>query len=79
MRGVGSGKPSLSVSLKQLANTPLSEFGNPLAAGATDYAVCVFDRSGPAGAVALRLSARAPAGGTCGRRECWTPSGIGFR
>jgi hypothetical protein len=79
LRTTMSGVRKLTLKLKQLGNTPLSAFGNPLFTGATDYDVCVFDRSGPAGAPALKLTARAPAGGVCGRKSCWTPSGVGLR
>jgi hypothetical protein len=41
-----------------------SDFGSPTSV--TDLSMCVFDETG------LRLSATAPAGGTCGDRPCWT-------
>jgi hypothetical protein len=52
---------------------PLSQadFGNPLAPGTGhDQTLCLYDASG--GPPALLFRARAPAGGDCNGRPCWT-------
>jgi hypothetical protein len=51
--------------------TPKAAFGTPTAT--TGYALCLYDATG------LRRQARAPAGGTCGRRPCWRDARSGFR
>ncbi len=56
-------------------NVFISEFGNPLTT--TDFALCVYDRSG--GNPALVMVATAPAGGTCGSRPCWKAFSQGFK
>jgi hypothetical protein len=43
---------------------PVADFGDPTTT--TDLTVCVIDQGG------LKLSATAPAGGTCGTRPCWS-------
>jgi hypothetical protein len=55
---------------KGAATTP-EDFGNP--AGDADYALCIFDESGAE--PALVFGGAAPAGGTCGRRDCWRGRG----
>ncbi len=55
----------------------LGDVGDPLAA--TDYALCIYDRSGPSGADRLRLSARAPHGGTCAGKPCWKATSSGAK
>jgi phospholipase C len=50
----------------------LSDFGSPTTT--TDYLICVYDQSGE------KVSALAPAGGTCGTKPCWkTSSTTGFQ
>ncbi|MGH7895205.1 MAG: hypothetical protein ACREQL_11095, partial [Candidatus Binatia bacterium] len=39
----------------------------------TDVTICVFDQTG------RRLSATAPAGGTCSGKPCWNPSSTGYK
>jgi photosystem II stability/assembly factor-like uncharacterized protein len=51
--------------------TTIDEYGNPLEA--TDYALCIFDLSGPQPTVVLH--ATAPAGGECGPKACWREVG----
>ncbi len=52
--------------------TTLPEYGDPRAA--TDYRLCLYDDSG------LRLSATAPAAGTCAGKPCWKTLGTsGFK
>jgi hypothetical protein len=55
-------------------NASLSQFGTPLSS--TDYALCIYDRSG--GVPTLQV-ASAPAGGTCGNAPCWKALARGFR
>jgi hypothetical protein len=50
--------------------TSKAELGSP--STTTSYDVCVFEGS------ALRLGARAPAGGTCGSAPCWRETSTGF-
>jgi hypothetical protein len=52
-----------------------SQFGIPLTT--TDYALCVYDRSG--GAATLVQVATAPGGATCFGRPCWKSLSHGFR
>jgi YVTN family beta-propeller protein len=47
------------------AATSFAQLGDPLTTD--DYAVCVFDTTGPS----LLLKATAPAGGTCAGKACW--------
>ncbi|MFN8601765.1 MAG: hypothetical protein U0842_14955 [Candidatus Binatia bacterium] len=45
----------------------------------TDYALCVYDQSGPLGASGDPLARRPSAhGGTCGTKPCWTAKPKGF-
>ena len=53
---------------------PLSALGDPTAA--TDYQVCLYDRSLPA--ARLIFGARVPAGGACDGAPCWKPVAGGF-
>ncbi len=55
------------------AATTVAEYGDPL--DATDYVACLYD-----GASVLRMTLRAPAGGTCGAAPCWRAkrNGKGF-
>jgi hypothetical protein len=53
------------------AATPAAVFGDPLATD--DYTLCVFDES--TAQPRLLLGTTIPAGGTCGRKPCW--SGLG--
>ena len=46
-----------------------TDFGDPL--GTTDYLVCLYDGS------VLKLSAMAPADGSCAGQPCWTDNGLG--
>ena len=55
--------------------TAKADFGSPTAT--TDYAVCVYDQSGPG--PTLRMAATAPAGGVCAGRPCWRETSSGFR
>jgi hypothetical protein len=56
--------------------TTLAEFGDP--ASTTDYALCMYDESGPP---ALVFRALAPAGGTCRvtNRSCWSQVGSNWK
>jgi len=54
--------------------TAKADFGDPVTT--TGYELCLYDRTG--GTPTLRLSAVAPAGGTCGARPCWTGMATGF-
>jgi len=56
------------------ARTLKAAFGNPTTT--TDYALCLYDERG--GTPSLALMARAPAGGTCGRKPCWKTTRKGF-
>ncbi len=49
----------------------VADFGDPTTA--TGYTFCVFDESGAEPVVIF--GAEAPAGGTCGRRDCWAGRG----
>jgi hypothetical protein len=50
----------------------LADFGSPTTT--TDYVLCLYDMSGE------KLSARAPADGTCGTKPCWkTVDSVGFK
>lgn len=46
-----------------------AEFGDPRAG--TSYALCLYDRSGPGGTPALKMSTIAPPGRSCRTRPCW--------
>jgi photosystem II stability/assembly factor-like uncharacterized protein len=72
-------RPKLTWKWRKGEATSPAEFGNPVAAGASDYTVCGFDRSGPAGSYAPFLTVRAPAGGTCHGKPCWGISGLTFK
>jgi cysteine-rich repeat protein len=53
------------------------DLGDPVTGG-TSYTLCVYDAT--AGSPGLLLRADAPAGGTCGRKPCWTTTRTpGFR
>jgi hypothetical protein len=56
-------------------NASLSQFGTPLST--TDYALCIYDRSGGVPSLAQVASVRA--GGMCGNAPCWKPLARGFR
>ncbi len=49
-----------------------ADFGNPL--GADEYDLCIYQDSGSR---PLLFGARAPAGGTCDGKPCWTAKGNG--
>ncbi len=51
--------------------TSVPDFGSPTTT--TDYHLCIYDAGG------LRLAAAAPAGGTCGKRACWSSKGSNVR
>ncbi len=62
---------------RQGAVTPRADFGDPLSAGGTSYALCVYN-----GAPGLILHAAMPAGGFCGAahpRPCWRATSKGFQ
>ena len=54
---------------------PASPFGDPV--HADDYVLCVYGDAD--GAAPLIVQAVAPAGGTCGSRACWKPTGTGVK
>jgi len=51
--------------------TTVGEFGDPL--GSDDYALCIYN------ALGLAAEMRAPAGGTCAGKPCWSAKPTGFR
>lgn len=53
------------------ADVALAEFGNPV--NTDDYAVCVYDESGPT--PTLLFKGTAPHAGTCGTKPCWKQTG----
>jgi hypothetical protein len=55
--------------------TAVADFGDPV--NTDDYALCIYDESGPE--PALLFGAVAPAGGTCAGKPCWTAAGAGFK
>jgi hypothetical protein len=57
-----------SLAWEWLGGEPVAflDFGAPSAV--TDLTLCIYDQSG------LKLSATAPAGGSCGPRSCWSSS-----
>jgi hypothetical protein len=55
--------------------TPKADFGDPRAT--TNYAVCIYDRSG--GTPSLVSSAYIPAASTCGGGHCWRQFSKGFQ
>jgi hypothetical protein len=55
--------------------TSKSDFGDPRAT--TNYAVCIYDRSG--GTPTLVSAADIPAASRCGGEHCWRQSSVGFR
>ena len=62
-----------------IATGPPSSFGDP-ATGSTGFTLCVLDQSGSRWDLAATLEV--PAGGTCGRRDCWRalgPRGFVYR
>ena len=48
-----------------------SDFGSP--STTSSYTMCLYDQS------ALKMTATAAAGGTCGTKPCWKSSGDGFK
>ena len=50
---------------------PSDDFGDPTTTD--DYAICIFDESGPNPSLVLR--SHIPAGGTCDGRPCWQQRG----
>ena len=50
---------------------PSDDFGHPTTTD--DYALCIFDESGPSPSLVLR--SHIPAGGTCDGRPCWQQRG----
>jgi cysteine-rich repeat protein len=56
--------------------TSMADFGDPVG-GATDYALCVYERSG--GPPRRFMSVGVPGGGTCRGRPCWKATSSGFR
>jgi len=50
---------------------PSDDFGDPITTD--DYALCIFDESGPNPSLVLR--SHIPAGGTCDGRPCWQQRG----
>ncbi len=59
---------------KSSAAVDLMDFGDP--STSSGYVFCVIDH--PGGQPTLRLSSRAPAGGTCGPKACWKGSPFGW-
>jgi hypothetical protein len=70
-KGTDPAKAKLTWNWKKGQATTLVEVGNPFTAGASDYTLCGFDRSGPGGSYAVVFSLAAPAGGTCPTKPCW--------
>ncbi len=67
--------PKLTWQWSKGQSTALADFGEPL--GGDEYALCLFEESGPTAQVAFRAMTRA---GTCGRKPCWKPVGAsGFQ
>jgi YVTN family beta-propeller protein len=62
--GLVPDKDLLNWKWKSSGSVALSDFGDPTTT--TDLTVCVIDQAG------LRLSATAPADGTCGTKPCWS-------
>lgn len=58
------------------ATDPL-DLGDP--GTGTDYALCIYDGSGPGASARLRLGALAPNGGTCGSLPCWKQTSSGWK
>jgi hypothetical protein len=67
-RGRRARSNALAFAWQKGAATDAADFGDPVATD--DYALCVFDISG-----SLLFAAAAPAGGTCGRGDCWRGRG----
>ena len=66
------GKGKMSWKWVSSAAVAPPDFGNPTST--TDYLLCVYDASGE------KLSAEAPADGTCGTKPCWKGLGtVGFK
>ena len=49
--------------------TTVADFGDPRAG--TGYALCLYDRSGAGGTLALKMAAAAPPGRICRTKPCW--------
>ena len=64
-------KRALTWSWKKGEATALADFGAPATSDA--YALCVYDES--SSEAQLLIAAVAPAGGSCGSKPCWRPSG----
>ena len=79
VRRPASGEARLTWKWRKGAPVTFADLGDPLTAGQSDYELCVVDRGGPGGRARLLLGARLPAGGSCGARSCWSPSGLGLR
>jgi hypothetical protein len=75
LKSVVPAKATLAWKWKKGQDTALGALGDPFTAGASDYTLCGFDRSGAGATYALRFSVQAPAGGTCAGKDCWTASG----
>jgi hypothetical protein len=71
LRKAGAGRAALSWSWIGSFPVAVEDFGSPT--DVTDLTLCVYDDNG------LRLSAQAPAGGTCGARDCWSENRRGLR
>jgi phospholipase C len=66
------GKGKLKWKWVSSADVATSDFGDPTTT--MDYVLCLYDASSE------KLSAMAPAGGTCGTKPCWKPSStVGFK
>jgi hypothetical protein len=79
-KNLGPTRRTLVWKWKKGASTSFSELGDSTTEGGSDYTLCAFDQSGPVGSFALVAIVRAPAGGQCGRRSCWsTKTGVSVR
>jgi hypothetical protein len=56
--------------------TPKSDYNDPNVSGGEDYELCVYRDDGM-----LIMNRRAPAGGTCAGKDCWTekPTSFGYK
>lgn len=67
----GGKRDGVAFQWKKGAATTVADFGDPL--GSDDYELCLYDADAD-----IVLSARIPAGGVCGGKNCWKANAGGY-
>jgi cysteine-rich repeat protein len=70
LRGDAAERSQVPWQWKKGAATSISEFGDPIGAVPTSYALCIYDASG------IILRAAIPGGGLCRGKPCWSSAGV---